>query len=216
MAEAAVRDPQQQEQEFVPTAEQLRPHGAFVTQVYQNEIGGFCTPAKERLLMEQHLKKTGVLLRYSWEIGENETAWTRRLHKHLKANPHGPRARTRMPKEMARKALVKMERTYAHRMISPKKADKREDEDFRHMNELRAIIGLEAWNYREKGVPEASKEAQAIYEEIQEIAEPDARMAAVRTVNFPDVLRLVMLNDSYAAVRELAEKRYGEMMVVRR
>jgi hypothetical protein len=216
MAEAAAAPGQEEKKEFVPTAEQLKPHGAFVTQVYASELGGFVTPQKERLYGDQHLKKTGVLLRYSWEIGEKEFRWKRRVAQHIEANPLGPKPQLRMPKEMARKQLVKMERTYAHRAINMKPTTpefKSQTEDFRHMNGLRAILGLEEWDYRKEGVPQASKDVLKMFDELQEISEPDARLAAVRTIRHPDVLRLVMLNDGYTAIRETAERLYGEMVV---
>lgn len=220
MAEAAAPQKAAEQVEIEITPEMKRPHGAFVTQVYANEIGGFCTPAKEKLLAAQHAKKTGVLLRYSWEIEGIDGGvrqWEKRLDTFLRANPHGPRRRLSMTKEQARKALVRMERTYAHREF-PKREDQRKParEDFRYMNDLRSVLGLDEHDYEESGVPQASQEAQKVFEELQEIVEPDARIAAVRVLNNPDVLRLLILGDPYAAVRELAERRYGEFMVVRR
>jgi hypothetical protein len=207
-------EPQPQEPQFVPTAEMKRPHGAFVTQVYASEIGGFCTPLKERLLMLAHLKKTGVLLRYSFEIGKRETEWETRLYEHLTANRKVVKPRLHMPKEQARRELQRLERTYIGREFS-KKVDERKSQmaDFAYMNDLRAILGMEEWDYATNGVPDVTQELEDAFTELQTIIEPDARMAAVRAIDNLDLLRLIILNDSHASIRELAERRYGELLV---
>lgn len=209
-------DPQQQAQAepFVPSEAQRRPHGAFVTKVYQGQIGGFCSPDTEKLLARKHLQKTGVLLRYSFEIGKREVEWEARLRAYLEAHQAPMTQKLRMPKETASKELVRLERMYASRPHAKAVGEKtREAEDFRHMNSLRAILGMEPHDYAEKGVPAIGKEVLAEFDALQQIVEPDARLAAVRVLRNTDLLRLLMLGDSNAAVRELAERRYGEAMV---
>jgi hypothetical protein len=208
MAEAA-----QQVQEFVPTAEQKRPHGAIVTQVYANQIGGFCTPDTEKMLASKHLKQTGILLRYSWEIGPNAHLWDERLYAFLEKNREPIKQRIRMSKEQARKELIRLERMYTNRPKALAAAEKKsEASDFEYMNALRYLLGLAEWDYAGKGVPQTTKELQEEFDELQMIVEPDARMAAVGQIKNPSLLKMLMLGDSHAAIRELAERKYGEAM----
>lgn len=186
--------------------------GIVTTQdVLSDQLGHFASREKEEFLATQHELTTGQILQRSWE---SEGEYRARAKKFRKENGVAPaKPGLTMDPIRARRELERMERSHRKTPI-PTEKDRlaKRREDWRYMNELRAVISAEPFDYEKTPLPDPAAETAKRYNQFASHKDPDQRKSLCAVSPDLEVIKLVMQHDADDRVRAAAETRYGQLL----
>lgn len=186
--------------------------------VLASQLGNFTSPAKLEFLAQQHELKTGQVLQRD---GESDAAYLKRRKEFLTEHKgEFEKVDVAVNPVTARRELDRMERSYRPRQINWK--DEREAaaarDDFRMMNVFRRVLGIDGHDYEKEGVPNDAVLPETMEKYVRFAALPDeaTKIAALATVDDPNLARVITAHETNEKVRAAAENRYGQLMMVGR
>lgn len=177
------------------------------------QLDNFASTEKIEFLATQHELRTGQVL-----LRDGETPAEFKERRKLFLKEHGKKfekAAVVINPSSARQQLTRMERSYRTRSINwdDEKQAAIAREDFRLMNEFRRILGMEQYDYENTAVPQLSTETHDRYAKFSTLPDAETKIAALATVDDPELARLIATHDSNEKVRAEAETRFGQLLM---